>query len=264
MKKSFGSIIRALRAKILKLKSAETQANERVIGSDQKYKCLQVSSQAHRKIQENITLRHQEYNLQVHQLLSLIKQTLTHTGPQLSPKRHLEIIKFCLEQTHLLSAGLISNTKKEPINLDVVLQEIQLLLSEKIYKANITLEWACSGNVIFYGDTLFIQLILANVIARAVHRISKNGKISITVTSQNKFIQFKLQDKGFPSKREAEEHVKRSFNFVIAEDVLRKMCQRADMSYTYSRNTDGYNVNEILIPTLPEVCTDSNVIPLFQ
>lgn len=263
VERSFRDNLENLKTALAKSIDAEEKASQRALVYEQRYKSHQTSSQSHRKIQEALNTRQQESLLQVHRFLTLLKQSFSHVSPPLSSERQMEIIESCLEAIHLLSNGLVAHIKKEPVKFSALLQEIFSLLAEKIYKANISLECGCSERIIFYGDALFTEVILMNVIGKAVHRVTKNEKIFINVTSQNQFICFNLQDRGFPATNELEHHVKRSFDFVIPEDMLQGMCRDAGMSYTYSRSEDGFNVNEILIPTSSEENSGNNVVQLF-
>src|SRR3989338_3850274 len=260
MKRDFGDIVKKLRINLEKLTLAAEQAHERAALYEQKYKNHRTSYETHRKIQEALNIRQREHILQVQRFLTSIAQT----NSQLSPERHRDIMESCLQSTHLLSTGLITKTKFEPIKLHTLLQEIRSLLTEKIYKANITLDCLCSDQLVLYGDSLFTEIILLNVIGKALYRVSRNGKVSIKVTSQGQVICFHLQDQGFPPTHDVEHHMKRLFDFVISEELLQRMCQEAGMRYTSSRTEEGFNVHELLISTFLEESSDSNVISLFS
>jgi len=117
MKVAYRNNFKNLKAKLSKSTLAEEQANERAIIYEQKYKSYKISAQVHRKIQDVLNTRQREQLHHISHSLNIIKQSLTDVGSQLSPKRHMEIIRSCLDLTYLLSKGLIAKTKKEPINL---------------------------------------------------------------------------------------------------------------------------------------------------
>lgn len=263
MKRAYRAILHKFKNNLLKSQSSEEQLAEELILFEQKYKSHQAYCQSNKSTGVALKERQKEQVLHVHQSLKILEQALRQSEMAASLEYHLEIVQSCLRSTDLLVNDLLSREKKELINFKNLLEDIRKFFTEKMYKANATFELTCPNKLVFYGDYLFTKLILINVIGKAIHRVPKNGKISLNVEEQDKVIHFNLRDKGFELIEATKQHIKRSFDFVIAEDVLQKMCQESGLGYTYGRDENGCNINEILIPLNAEEPIKNNVIRLF-
>ena len=231
---------------------------------EQKYKNCWTSFQAYKKIYANLNNEKREQALHIFKALGVVTQGVKGTKLQYSTAQQFELLQSSLKFARFLSEGTITQMREEKIDVNHLLGGVSSLFADKIYKSNAILDITCPEGLFFYGDLLFTELLLVNVIGKAIYRLSKNGKVSITIIEQGETIFFELKDKGFPSDSASEKAFKKSFDLFIAESILKKMCHENDLQYISLRDENRFNITKIIIPKVPLGNVDDNIVKLFQ
>lgn len=255
--KNYGNTIAKSREEIEKLK-------EKLGLYEQKYKNCWDSFQAYKKIHANLNNQKRDQALHICKALGIVTEGIKGTKLHYSTAQQFELLQSSLKLARFLSEGTITQERKEKIDVEQLLGEISALFAEKIYKANVILDITCPEDLFFYGDPLFTELLFVNIIGKAIYRLAKNGKVSVTIMDQGETLFFELKDKGFPSDGTSEKAFKKSFDLFIPESVLRKMCHENALQYISIRDEDGFNITTIIIPKVPVKNLGDNVIKLFQ
>jgi len=264
IRKGYGDNLEFLKASLSKSMLVEKKAKEDFIAYELKHKNHQISYQSYKNLHAILGARQKEQVQHICQSLNVVREALENPNIGLLPEHQLEIIRSCLKSANLLSNGLVSNTKMIPINLKNLFVETQSLFMEKIYKSKITLDLFCSDKLTFYGDSLFTELLLMNMIGKAIHRVSKNGQISVIVTGKNDCIHLEIQDNGFSLADSSEKLLKKSFPFFIEEEIFQEMCQINGLKYEYLRTDNSLNITKLIILNNLSDSLQSNIVQLFK
>ncbi|MBA3814306.1 MAG: HAMP domain-containing histidine kinase [Alphaproteobacteria bacterium] len=236
---------------------------ERLIISEQKYKFCWKSYQCYKKIHANLNNEKREQALQICKGLDAVTQGIKGSKMLYSTAQQFELLQYCSKFARDLSEGRILQKKVEEISFINLFEEVSALFAEKMYKSKITLEITSPDDLLFHGDPLFTELIFMNVIGKAIYRLSRNGKVSITALDQEETIALELRDKGYPSDNESEKAFKKAVDLFISENILKKMCHENDIQYISLREKD-FNITKIIIPKFPLENSEGNIVKLFQ
>ncbi len=256
--------IETLKKNLVKVTEERDEFSEKLSISEQKYKICWKSFQSYKKIHANLNNEKREQALQICKGLDAVTQGIKGSKMLYSTAQQFELLQSSSKFAHDLSEGRILQKKVEEISFINLFEEISALFAEKMYKSKITLEITCPDDLFFYGDPLFTELILMNVIGKAIYRLSRNGKVSITALDQEETIALELRDKGYPSDNESEKAFKKAFDLFISENILKRMCHENDIQYISLRNEKDFNIIKIIIPKAPLENSEDNIVKLFQ
>lgn len=263
--RKYGDTIDEVTAHLAKAKKEGEELKEKLIVYEQRYKSCLTSFQSFKKIHANLNMRKREQAQQLYDTLNIITQGFNLPEGQHSPEQQSKFLQSCLKIANILSENSVISFRNEYVHFNDLLEGIPSFFAEKIYKSKAILDITCpDNNLSFYGDPLFTEFILMNVIGRAIHRIPKNGRILITVTGQEDAITFEVQDKRFSLVDESENFFKQSFDLFIPENILKKICHENGLHYHSTRDTNGLHITTILIPKSPLENAGSNIIRLFK
>lgn len=237
---------------------------EKLTISDQKYKSCSTSFQAYKKLYANLNIEKQEQALQICNGLDAVIQGIKGTKLHYSTAQQFELLQSCLKFARLASEGRILQKRTEEINLTDLTDAVSALFADKMHKSKTTVELTCPDNLCFYGDPLFTELLLVNIIGKAIYRLSRNGKVVITVNDQGETLCFELRYKEFVADDISAEAFKKSFDLFISENILKKMCHENDIQYISLRDKKGFNITKIIIQKFPLEDTGNNLVKLFQ
>ena len=250
------------------LLTAEEKANElemRLTDSHEIHQSAQVSRQAYLKLQTAINTRQKEKAKWITLSLDVIKQSYTNQNLYISEKEQLQIIAQCLAEIQPLSLGLWKPTEQEQVNLKEVVAEILKLFQEKIYKSHITLHQALPDNLpCIPGDGLFIQLLLANIIGKAIHRVPKNGVVSLSFDTRGEAIHLEVKDNGYQGTKTLEKFIKKSFDLFVSDDSFQNICRENGLSYSCINEPSSFNTSCLILPLQTKEAINKNVVQLFS
>jgi hypothetical protein len=262
--KAYGNKINTLETSLIKATEEGDELKEKLLDLAQKYKSCSISFQSYKKIHANLNIRKKDQVKELNESLSLMAQELHLSAQSRYSEKHLRLLRFCLKQANMLSEGIMESMRHEKVNFKNLLEGIPSLFADKIYKSKILVELVCPDDVFFYGDPLLVELILMNVLGKSLYRLPKNGRVSITVTSDENMVSFKIQDKGFSLVDESETLFRQAFDLFVPDNTLKAMCYKNGLHYVSSRDDKGLNTTELNLPLYAEEASGHNVIKLFQ
>lgn len=262
--KSYGNKLNTLEMSLVKIMGEKDEFKEKFLNLEQKYKSCAVSFQSYKKIHANLNMRNREQAKQLYESLNVMAQWWNSPKNNRSPEQQTKFIRSCLKYANMLSEGLIKSMRHEKVNFKNLLEDIPALFAERIYKSNISVDLTCFDDLFFFGDSLFVGLVLMNVFGKSLYRIPKNGRISITVMEAENMISFKIQDQGFSLVDESEKLFRQAFDLFIPDSTLKAMCYKNGLRYVSFRDGEGLNTTELTLPLYAEEGSGRNVIKLFQ
>ena len=183
---------------------------------------------------------------------------------ELPSKDLIDIVESCLKVGEYLSKGAVSKIRNEPIKILSILDNIQELFAEKIYKSNIEVEINCSENLFYDSDPCFMELMLINVIGKPLHSVPLNGSVTIKATNQKEGLHIQVKDNGFFFNKKILNQLNQSFNFFLSQEIFAKVCQDNNLRYEHYRGKNGFNMAKIFFPKPDGRSLDDNVIPFFR
>ena len=224
----------------------------------------QISSQARKKFQTNLKKRQQEQVSHVSLSLKSIQQSFKNPLSQLGHPERMEILNACIAETNNLSDGLWNSTKKEKVDFREILRCLQLIFAETIHKFCLTIETKIPFETMsFQGDPLLIEVLLINAIGKPIHRVPKDGNISISLKEIPGFLHLEVRDNGYAGAEVAEKLIRKSSGLFMTEEAFHKICLTNGMGYRYAK-ANGLNVTHLMIPNPEEEVSNSNVVQLFS
>ncbi len=232
--------------------------------SQKNLECHQISVEAYRAFYTRVMHRKSEHIHYILRSLEIVKQALQNPTNPLPEAERIEIVDSCRDTGRLLSKGLIAKVKTEPIKLKHLLDGILLLFAERVHRFNITLTINCHKDLIFYGDPLLTEFVLATLIGKPIHRVPKNGKVSIVIRTQNDSLCCDVEDNGYFLLEDKEEFIKKSFDLFMLKDAFHQVCQENGFVYEHSKTDNGNNVSKIIFSSPSQDISVRNVIPLFK
>lgn len=261
---NLNSKIETLNSAILELRKIEEETRNNFLSSEEKRKNNNITYNSYKKIQHDFKSWQQEQSLHICKCLNILTQHHKDQNTELSLKYQLKLLRSCLNSANLLAKGLISKIKNELIEVPALLEEIKSLFAEKIYMSKLNVEIVCSNDFSFVGDRVFTQFILVNFLGRAIHRVPKNGTVTLTSTTKDDGILFELRDKGFVLVNSTEKLIKKSFDFLIGEDNFQKICIQNRLKYRCLRDEEDSNYTTIFMPLSSEREFKDNIVDLFS
>lgn len=256
--------IETLNSAILELRKTEGETRNNFLSSEEKRKNHNITYNSYKKVQHDLKSWQQEQGLHICKCLNILIQHHKDSNTELSLKYQLKLLRSCLNSANLLARGLISKAKNELIEVPALLEETKSLFAEKIYMSKLNVEIVCSNDFSFVGDRVFTQFILVNFLGRAIHRVPKNGTVTITSTAKEDGILFELRDKGFVLVNSTEKLIKKSFDFLIGEDDFQKICIQNGLKYQHLRDEEDFNHTTIFMPLSSEREFKNNIVNLFD
>jgi hypothetical protein len=256
--------IETLNSAILELRKIEEETRNNFLNSEEKRKNHNITYNSYKKVQHDLKSWQQEQSLHICKCLNILTQHHKNPNTELSLKYQLKLLRSCLNSANLIAKGLISKTKSEPIEVITLLEETKSLFAEKIYMSKLNVEIVCSNDLNFLGDRVFTQFILVNFLGRAIHRVPKNGTVTLTSTPKDDGILFELRDKGFVLVNSTEKLIKKSFDFLIGENDFQKICIQNGLKYKYLRDEEDFNHTTIFMPQSSEREFKDNIVDLFR
>lgn len=170
---------------------------------------------------------------------------------------YLQLLKSLSDET-------IATTIKNPINLRDIIKGAELLFAEKIYKFQITVKIMCPKDSFIYGDPLFAELILINLLGRSIYRVPKKGKIVISIEKVTDNVKIVIHDNGYPLNEVRKKLIKQSFSLFMTDNIFQHICQENNFIYEPSKLNQGLNVTKIIIPNIHSVNSKGNVIQFVR
>ncbi len=264
LQKKYLDKIDLLEKTVVEVKGRSEKLENELINHRKEYKAHQLSCQSYRSFNLNLNDRHRSQVGYLAKSLEIIEKRLKDPSTQLSEFETINFFQSCRRVAQLLAEGALNPTNRETVCLKTILENTELLFAEKILKSNLSFEIACPNELSFEGDTLFMESILINLIGKSIHRVPKNGKVSIQVAENDKTLCLEIKDNGFSLAGTAEKLVKKSFDFLIPEDVFQKRCQENSIICEETKDDGGLNVIRIIIPINQIEVLNNNVVQLFQ
>ncbi|MBP9674329.1 MAG: HAMP domain-containing histidine kinase [Bacteriovoracaceae bacterium] len=245
-------------------KKEREEEKQKSATAEEKRKCHNTTYNAYKTIHSDLSLRQEEQNLQINKALNTFVRNFKEQSDVTLSEQQLNILRSCLHSTHSLANGLILRTKSELIKVNTLFEETKNLFAEKIYTSNLDVEITCPSDLSFMGDQLFTQFILINLLGRAIHRVPRNGSITLSATAQDGGALFEVRDKGFVIVNSSERLIKKAFDFLIGEEDFNKVCIQNGLQYQYLRDEEDFNHTAIFIPATSESDLRGNVVNLFN
>lgn len=252
-----------LESTLLKSTTEKNCLKEQLLASHQDYKSSQASYESYINHLLSLIKRQNGQAGYITNTLSVVEQSLKNPKSSYSKKDQVELIESCLKVGESLSSGLVSKVKNVPIDLRALLEEVQSLFAEKIYKLQVTINLVCSKNLNFQGDPLFTKFIVMNIMGKSIHSLSENGKASIIVKKEVDALELEVQDNGYPLEDTTEGLMKRYPALFVKEDVFQDLCKDNGLKYETSRAENGLNITRVVISSSLAETSFPNVIPLF-
>mgnify|MGYP001627420224 CR=1 FL=1 len=128
------------------------------------------------------------YELNIDQLREM-GQSMNDTA-----KMSFDLLEDLLDWSRV-QRGIIT-PKKEPIDVEIMLNGLKELTSDSLKKKRLSLEINCSGELKFYSDRHILQSILRNLISNAIKFSERDSSIGIEVTANQNNVLFVVADHG--------------------------------------------------------------------
>jgi hypothetical protein len=264
LKKQYQAHIDKLETERANLAAKSDSLNQALANSQRDYSHHQLSCQAHKTFHSGFHNQQKEQASYIARSLTLLEKSFKDSTLQLSDLEYLSLINSMRSSAQVLSRGCLTSLKSESVNLKQVLEEIRLFFAERIQKMSLTLDINCFEDLEFTGDPVFTEFILLNLIGKSIHRVPKEGKVSINVSELDGAVSLEVIDNGFLIAGSTEKLIRKSFDFYVPEDVFGNTCQENGLIYQHSKTTGGLNRTIITIPTIQEEVATHNVVQLFK
>lgn len=253
-----------LRTSLLEVTSQAAESKKEALNYQKLLKVREISLQAYKKLVSDVFEWQQEQASSIKRSLDIINQELKEQTLQISARERVEILHQCLKAIHLLSNGLILKTKNESVDLKDALEKVRYFFAERVYKFNIDLKISYPNSLFFWGDKLFTEIILLNLVGQSLYRVPRNGEVRLMIEQQSDFLHIEIQDNGYFLVDEVEGFNKQSFVFFMEKEVFQKICRESGLKYQQLAAENGSNVAHLVIPTLVPESSSNNVIQMFK
>lgn len=264
IKQTFQEEIEYLKDELSKAQADANKENAALLTYQKRIETHQVTCQAYKSFQINFQNHRREQLHHILRSLDVVIRSFKNPNAALPANELIEILGSCLLTAEHISSGVLSPSKQEPVKVINVLGNIRSLFTEKMYKSDLTMELHCPENLIYYGDPLFVEFVLLNLIGKPLHMVPKNGKVGIKVTDQTEGLHVQVKDNGFLVNDKSQKQLQQAFDFFMPEELFQQLCRDNGFLYEYAKDKDGLNMGKILFPKVLEEPLDSNVIPLFN
>lgn len=264
LQKNYRSRFATLEEACFKIGNAEKALREELRAYQLETQVHQMTCQTYKKIQSHRRERQNEYANQILLSLGVLQKSFNNPHEQLRDAQQMDALCICLQEATALSQGLWQPIKKEAIDFKAILDDLQLLFAEKIHKAAISVEINIEPQMPpFLGDPLLMEALLINAIGKPLHRVPKNGAVSISLKKGLGFLHLKVQDNGFAGAEAAERLIRKPFELFMAEEAFYQTCLSSGLRYKSSKTNNGSNVIHLIMPILQKENLNSNVVQLF-
>jgi len=232
----------------------------------QKNHNYQTSRRALKQLHEKISLHQKKQAKAIAISLNILKKSLLNPRNDLPQDEQINILHTTYQGAEALSKGLWYTAKRETIDLKDILDDVSSLFSEKIHGSRLTLEITL-GPILsicsFKGDSLLTELLLVNVVGKALYQAPAHSKISIEVDYKSKFLCLQIQGKSYKGVQNTEKPSQKAFHFFIEDVVLQRFCLEQNIQYYYTTKEEEH-LACIMIPIQPVKDLPNNVVPLFS
>jgi len=184
----------------------------------------------------------------------------------LSQEESEQIIDLCFKKATALSNGLWVSHHQETIDLKNILKNLYLLFGQKIHRSHIHLNIHPLPKLpSFRSDPLFIEMLLMNVVGKAIYCVPERGVVSLSFKEALGFLHLEVQDNGYGKMALVEDLIRQSFELFVEEEVFQGLCQENGVHTKYAKAVNGFNVTHMVIPfSSPQAAGSNNVVPLFS
>lgn len=265
LQSNFRKKIEDLNIGLTEAQNAERSLKEELLRHQLDIQSHQVSCQSQRKFHAHLNTRQQEQARQIAQCLDVVCQSLESTSIQLSYVEMVDILQESCKEVRALGNGVWTPLRKEAVDLKAIVENLQKLFAEKIHKSHVMIETNfASISTSFMGDPLLMESLLLNVIGKSIHRVPKNGTVSITLKESPGLLNLEVQDNGFSGVEISKKLIKKSFDLFMDEETFRQTYLENGLVYKCSKADSGLNITNLIIPIYPEEESDTNVVKLFK
>ena len=210
-------------------------------------KCLKTrSSFQHSRIQ-----RYEEISGVLSKAVNFLRGSPAH------PSKKQTLINAAAELAEDLSSGMSSNLKRESLNLKTILEEVVLYFTDQIQKQTIDVKITCPEELTFIGDSLFVRMILLNVMGSPLFYMPKKGRMSISAIKKEGLIHIEIKDNRYSLSELGKKYVKTPFDFYVDDHKLQQICLQNRIGYTLSQSEKGDFTTKVSFP----LDSDLKIIP---
>lgn len=233
--------------------------NEKTIQS------IQVSRQSHFKLEAAIRMRQKQRAKWITQSLDVINQSYYNPNVYIPEQDQFDIIHQCQKEAQSLFLGLGKALETEKIDLKKIISITLQLFTEKTHKSNISVEINIpEDSCTIQGDALLMEVLFMNVLGKALHRVPKNGVVSISLKEDESSFLLETLDNGYTNTRTADKLIKKSFDMFLNDDNFLHMCQENGLNFSYKEETNGLNSSCLTLPIQEGEVLTNNVVKLFN
>ncbi len=183
-------------------------------------------------LQRHIIQRFKEFTTVIHKSMKKVEPSSQGSSPYQSNNEEKTLIKAITELAEDLSSGAYCNYTRESLNMRDLLDQVKSHLALQIQKLNLQLNITCPPNLTLEGDSLFMNLILLNVIGYPLYSMPKNGKLSVLVTQDDHFVQMEVKGTQYSLSPEGKQYLKFPREFLIENHKLQEICAQNGVQYT--------------------------------
>lgn len=99
--------------------------------------------------------------------------------------------------TNFLDYGKATKLTLEPITLSNLLDDLLILMGNKLAEQHIKLEINCDRDIEFIGDREKLSGCFLNIFLNSIEAIKENGKITLNVVKSDNNLLISIKDSGF-------------------------------------------------------------------
>ena len=247
---------------------SEQQAVElkgELINNGKTMQSLQVSRQSHFKLVAAIRLRQMQVAKWISQSLDVLKQSKLNPNIYISEQDFFDILHKCQEMVQSLSLGLGKSLEKEDVDLKKIISSTLRLFDEKTHKSNISVEINVPEDIcVIHGDALLVEVLFMNVLGKTIHRVPKNGVVSISLKEDDNNFHLEIIDNGYSNTESADRLIKKSFDLFLSDVNFLDICRENGLSFSSKKETKGLNASFLTLPIHEEEGLKNNVVKLFN
>ncbi|MBX9805725.1 MAG: hypothetical protein K2Y18_08250 [Alphaproteobacteria bacterium] len=233
--------------------------------SEQTMKSLQVSRQSHIKLEGAIRMRQKQRATWITQSLDVVSQSYQNPKIYLPEQDQFDIIHECQKVAQSLSLGLGKSLEKEKVDLKQIILCTLLLFKEKTHKSNISVDINLPENACtIKSDALLMEVLFMDVLGKAIHRVPKNGVVSISLKEDENSFHLETLDNGYTNTGSTDKLIKKSFDLFFSNDNFQDICRENGLSFSSKKETNGLNTSCLILPFQEEEVQNNNVVRLFK
>ena len=155
--------------------------------------------------------------------------------------------------------------EKEDIDLKKIISCALQLFDEKTHKLNISVDINVpEDSCTIQGDPLLMEILFMDILGKAIHRVPKNGVVSISLKEDENNFHLEIIDNGYTSTGSADKLIIKSFDLFLSNDNFLYICRENGLSFSYKKETNGLNASCLTLPVHVEEVATNNVVRLFN